>query len=223
FAGAVGDCEVSNGRANHRHENHPWGYKPGSKNLFGAMAARIEEGLNAAPEGSHLGGVLWYQGETDAMKEDHATTYYERFQTLVKDVRALGFPDLQFFTVAITGTTSRLPYLDKVRDAQLHAGSSARTSGVWVVDAFGLPMFTDGLHLLTNAQVEVGERMALQVFAATEPSPLTRKGTQVTNDGCTRGWVRGDALVSKAEIHFDRIAALAKSRRESTHDIVSQV
>lgn len=42
---------------------------------------------------------------------------------------------------------------DQVRDAQLAAGSSTGINGVWVTDAFGLPMFTDGLHLLTNAQV----------------------------------------------------------------------
>lgn len=58
---------------------------------------------------------IYPQGETDAMKEDDARTYDERFQTLVTDVRALGYPDLRFFTVAITGTTARLPYLDKVR------------------------------------------------------------------------------------------------------------
>lgn len=48
--------------------------------------------------------------------------------------------------------------LDQVRDAQLAAGSPTGINGVWVTDAFGLPMFTDGLHLLTNAQVcaEIG-------------------------------------------------------------------
>lgn len=44
--------------------------------------------------------------------------------------------------------------VDQVRDAQLRAGSSAGISGVWVTDALGLPMHTDGLHLLTNAQVQ---------------------------------------------------------------------
>lgn len=55
------------------------------------------------------------QGETDGMREDTAETYLDRFQTLVNDVRGLGYPDLQFFTVAVTGTTPRLPHLEKVR------------------------------------------------------------------------------------------------------------
>lgn len=54
------------------------------------------------------------QGETDAMKEDTAETYLDRFQTLVNDVRGLGYPDLKIFTVAVTGTTPRLPHLAKV-------------------------------------------------------------------------------------------------------------
>lgn len=60
--GVVGDCETSAGHASHsKQQNRPWGYKPGSKNLFEAMAARTDEALRAAPEGSRLGGMLWYQ------------------------------------------------------------------------------------------------------------------------------------------------------------------
>lgn len=44
---------------------------------------------------------------------------------------------------------------EQVRDAQLRAGSSAGMSGVWVADALGLPMHRDGLHLLTNGQVQL--------------------------------------------------------------------
>lgn len=55
------------------------------------------------------------QGETDAMREDTAETYFDRFQTLVNDVRGLGYPDLKIFTVAVTATTLRLPHLVKVR------------------------------------------------------------------------------------------------------------
>lgn len=39
----------------------PWSYKPGASNLFGAMAERVEEALRAAPEGSRVAGMLWYQ------------------------------------------------------------------------------------------------------------------------------------------------------------------
>lgn len=60
------------------------------------------------------GFYVFRQGETDAVKEDRAHTYYERFEALVTDVRGLGYPELKFFTVAVTGTTDRLPYLQQV-------------------------------------------------------------------------------------------------------------
>lgn len=44
-----------------------------------------------------------------------AQTYYERFETLVNDIRGLGYPDLKFFSVAVTGSIpSRLPFLQQV-------------------------------------------------------------------------------------------------------------
>lgn len=54
------------------------------------------------------------QGETDGAKEDRAKTYYERFETLVEDIRGLGYPDLNIFTVAVTGSNGRLSFLNQV-------------------------------------------------------------------------------------------------------------
>lgn len=61
----VGDCEApKEGKVDNNtpiQTNAPWEYKPGSSNLFGAMASRAEEALKAAPEGSQIAGILWYQ------------------------------------------------------------------------------------------------------------------------------------------------------------------
>eukprot|EP00752_Nemacystus_decipiens_P012128 g10753.t1 len=218
YQGVVGDCEASTGPR--KQGNRPWRYKPGSKNLFGAMAARTKEALEAAPEGSRLGGMLWYQGETDGAKEGLAQTYYERFEALVQDIRGLGYPGLKIFTVAVTGSNGRLSFLPQVRDAQLRAGSSAGMSGVWVADALGLPMHRDGLHLLTNAQVELGERMALQVYASTEASESRKEGSQTAICGWERDLAERDLRVSRAEKDLHKIASMAKSKLEIKHDAV---
>ncbi|CAM9709763.1 unnamed protein product, partial [Choristocarpus tenellus] len=147
--------------------NGPWNYKAGTYNLFNAMTERAMQALKLAPKGSHLRGVLWYQGETDAMHQYSAETYSERFERLVLSTRQhLSIPNLRFFTVAITGTTTRLVHLEKVREAQESVMSTTGLDNVWVADAFGLPMFPDGLHLTTSGQVELGERLARQVFAS---------------------------------------------------------
>ncbi|CAM9347480.1 unnamed protein product [Ectocarpus sp. 13 AM-2016] len=222
YEGEVGDCELP-ARHGEVQGNQPWGYKPGSKNLFGAMSARVDEALKAAPEGSHLGGMLWYQGETDAAKEDRAETYGDRFQTLIEDVRGLGYPDLNIFTVAVTGTTARLPYLQRVRDAQLFAGSPMGIAGVWVTDAFGLPMFPDGLHLVTKAQVELGERMALQIFTTTAASAPGRENARAATDDPTRDWAIEDERVRKAANDLSCIVASTKSKSASKDGPISQV
>lgn len=66
--GDVGDCEslTEAGPDAAIQTNPPWRYKPalpalGARNLFEAMARRIDEALRDAPPGSELVGVLWYQ------------------------------------------------------------------------------------------------------------------------------------------------------------------
>lgn len=63
LVGDVGDCEgqTEAGADAAMQTNTPWGYKPGTRNLFEAMAKRTDEALRDAPPGSELVGVLWYQ------------------------------------------------------------------------------------------------------------------------------------------------------------------
>lgn len=95
--------------------------KTGVENLQKAKKSRntVVDGMPTSSK-SYSDGVFFRlhvfgQGETDAAKEDHAHTYYGRFEALVTDVRDLGYPELKIFTVAVTGTTDRLPYLPQVR------------------------------------------------------------------------------------------------------------
>lgn len=48
------------------------------------------------------------------------------------------------------------PYIEEVREAQLNIG----LPNVKCVDAEGLPLEPDGLHLTTQAQVRLGEMLA---------------------------------------------------------------
>jgi hypothetical protein len=60
--------------------------------------------------------------------------------------------------VVPTSTTVKLPYLRELRESQLSLPS--RVPGCLVVDAFGLGLMSDGLHLATGSQLELGRRMA---------------------------------------------------------------
>lgn len=68
--------------------------------------------------------------------------------------------------------------------------------------------------------------MALQVFAASQPVAPGREEHQAVAGAlgdAVGDWVLRDTRVKKAEKVLNRMAALAKSKRESKHDAISQV
>lgn len=72
-------------------------------------------------------------------------------------------------------------------------------------------------------QVELGERMALQIFAATEASAPGRANARAAIYGRTRDWAREDARISKAENDLSCIVASTKSENASKDGTISQV
>ncbi|CAM9190602.1 unnamed protein product [Discosporangium mesarthrocarpum] len=224
YRGIVDDCEDKGTSSSHQGVKSPWEYKPGAKNLFGAMAERATQALASAPEGSHLAGVLWYQGETDASDESSAASYLDRFKLFVSATRRrLGILGLRFFTVAITGTTNRLLYLRQVREVQLSVGPAVGLGNIWVVDSFGLPMLPDGLHLTTRGQVELGERLARLVFTCDVDGDSMLRETHGLV-GCEHwGWVWEEQRAEKARAWLEEMTTMSRLQQESKHTAISQV
>lgn len=134
-------------------------WKPGGgrDTLYGSCIAR------ARTQGP-VKGVLWYQGETDAGRENAAEGWKASFETLVAAFRA----DLQ---------GKRLPIvIVQLADMPSPAISAPKTYPSWsaiqaaqagplpacvaMVSAQGLPKKPDDLHLTTAGQRVVGERLA---------------------------------------------------------------
>ncbi|MFS7983747.1 putative sialate O-acetylesterase domain, SGNH hydrolase superfamily [Helianthus anomalus] len=105
--------------------------------------------------GGSVRGVLWFQGESDTVIEVDARKYKRRLVNLFGNLRAdLGDPLLPIVHVAIT--SGQGPYVETVRKAQL----GIKLPKVTCVDANGLPMLQDKLHLSTPAQVRLGQMLA---------------------------------------------------------------
>ncbi|TVU13368.1 hypothetical protein EJB05_40420 [Eragrostis curvula] len=121
--------------------------------LYEQMIARSR----AAAECGEIQAVLWYQGESDTIS-DHATAVYrENLEKLITNVREdLGMPQLPFIQVALASGTET--NIEKVRSAQYSVSSSL--PNVVTVDAMGLPLNEDNVHLSTGAQVKLGEMLA---------------------------------------------------------------
>ncbi|XP_020572195.1 probable carbohydrate esterase At4g34215 [Phalaenopsis equestris] len=109
----------------------------------------------AVEKGGILAAVLWYQGESDTVSKVDAEAYGRRMETLVWDLRRdLDEPDLLVIQVALASGEGK--YVDIVRKAQ----KGMKVRNVLCVDADGLQLEPDNLHLTTGAQVTLGQMLA---------------------------------------------------------------
>lgn len=121
--------------------------------LYEAAVARARAAV--AGGGGALGAVLWFQGESDTIEVDDARAYGGKMERLVADLREdLGSPNLLVIQVGLASGEGN--YTDIVRDAQ----KSINLPNVILVDAMGLPLSDDQLHLSTEAQLRLGEMLA---------------------------------------------------------------
>ncbi|XP_042509290.1 probable carbohydrate esterase At4g34215 [Macadamia integrifolia] len=141
------------------------------QHLYEKMVRRAKESVK---EGSgEIRAVVWYQGESDTSSQHDAHSYKANMEKLIRDVRSdLNSPSLPFIQVAIASGDGR--FIERVREAQL----GINLNNVICVDAQGLPLKEDNLHLTTEAQVQLGNMLAdgyLTHFAssATCPTPTT--------------------------------------------------
>ncbi|XVF39871.1 hypothetical protein PTKIN_Ptkin01aG0067600 [Pterospermum kingtungense] len=120
--------------------------------LYEQLVKRAQMALQS---GGVYKAMLWYQGESDTINQQDVELYKGRLKRFFNDLRSdLQAPNLPIFQVALASGEG--PYTEEVRKAQLHIG----LGNVKCVDAKGLPLEQDGLHLTTPAQVRLGEMLA---------------------------------------------------------------
>ncbi|KAI7905662.1 SGNH hydrolase-type esterase domain-containing protein [Cokeromyces recurvatus] len=134
---------------------------PFNTTLYGAMIARIEQ---VGP----ITGILWYQGESDTVKEQDAVTYKERFLQWLQDLRQdLKRDNLPVAFVQIGSHRVDDPEMIKnwkiVQDGQRKLFDYHHfTAGVASFDG----SLDDRLHLSATALNKVGERLAIAATCA---------------------------------------------------------
>ncbi|OEL20534.1 putative carbohydrate esterase [Dichanthelium oligosanthes] len=135
--------------------------------LYEAAVERTRAALGEG--GGTLGAVLWFQGESDTIELDDATAYGGRMERLVNDLRAdLGIPNLPVIQVGLASGEGN--YTDIVREAQ----KNIKLPNVILVDAMGLPLRDDQLHLSTEAQLELGDMLG-QAYLKFNSSTYSRQ------------------------------------------------
>ncbi|KAI3850343.1 hypothetical protein MKX03_003696 [Papaver bracteatum] len=115
----------------------------------------ITRSLLSLMEGGRIQDVLWYQGESDTVNPTDAQSYGDNLKKFISDFRAdLHLPLLPFIQVALASAEG--PYKGIVRKTQLEID----LPNVWTVEADGLPLGPDGIHLSTGAQFRLGRMLA---------------------------------------------------------------
>jgi hypothetical protein len=120
----------------------------------------------------NMRGILWMQGERDAMYLTSALNYLANFRTLIDSLRSqLKTPELPFLFGRIYAPTYK--YRDSVRSAQSHAARVISNTRMVVTD--DLPLF-DGVHFNTQGQLELGKRFFDTYLDITNQSTALEKG-----------------------------------------------
>lgn len=148
----------------------------GGRSLFGSMLLSIEAA------GGRVAGVLWYQGESDALGPEHAA-FADRLRDLVGALREeLAAPALPFFHVQL-GRVVLIPGLDPdtapawsaIREVQrtIDLGPGG------VSTAVDLPL-SDPIHVSTRGLRRLGRRLARLASGAATPLTIEEITKTVT-------------------------------------------
>ncbi|KAF7830588.1 putative carbohydrate esterase [Senna tora] len=120
--------------------------------LYNELMRRANESVR---DGGTIRALLWFQGESDTVTKQDAYAYKARMERFFKDIRShLRIPSLLIIQVAITSGEGKL--INKVREGQIEM----KLPNVKCVDAKGLRLEADRLHLTTKSQVQLGIMLA---------------------------------------------------------------
>jgi hypothetical protein len=132
--------------------------------LYASCLRRIEL---ARPKGT-LAGVLWWQGEAEAVHLSWTPGWDTKFATLVAAWRAdTGLPGLPVvFARIYTTSATAYPYVHIIRSQQ----EAIDIPGVSMIDIDGLPLLSN-VHVTTAGQLTAGARYADAMLALGDPPP----------------------------------------------------
>ncbi|KAG8364234.1 hypothetical protein BUALT_Bualt19G0107000 [Buddleja alternifolia] len=121
--------------------------------LYESMVKRAKAAAHGG--GGEIKAVLWYQGESDTSSQHDVDCYKESMERLIENVRAdLDLPSLPVIQVALASGGEK--YIEKIREIQ----KGIELPNVVCVDAKGLQLNEDNLHLSTEAQIQLGHMLA---------------------------------------------------------------
>jgi len=142
-------------------------WKKGSRNYKHHLTtiAKATENLKANKITFKIAGMLWMQGESDAMKKHMAKAYEDKLRELIQRIRNhYSLAELPFVvgrissTLLNANTSYKMPYTKTVQSAQEKVAQTDKYTYVFKTDDFGLNK--DNVHFNTQGQLSLGKKFA---------------------------------------------------------------
>ncbi|XP_058727154.1 probable carbohydrate esterase At4g34215 [Vicia villosa] len=127
--------------------------------LYNQLVRRSIESVRNG--GGVIRALLWYQGESDTVREEDAKAYKARMESFIMNIRSdLKLPNLLVIQVALASGEGK--FINMVRYGQLNI----KLPNVRCVDAKGLRLKSDNLHLTSMSEVYLGIQLAHAYLAS---------------------------------------------------------
>lgn len=137
----------------------------------GDLYASAVEAAHAAIPPAKLAGVLWHQGESDAMSRDDASSYQDRLCGMIRALREeFGKPDLPFVAGELGRflDATRYPYRQTINAALARLPEVAPPATC--VSSGSLTALADSLHFNAISLREFGLRYARAFISLAAPN-----------------------------------------------------
>ena len=170
FGGPIGIIKLSPGGTNLAVQWSP----EAAKSLYGKLLRSVQDARKSRP--IVIAGMLWMQGEADAVHEEMAGAYQKNLTHLIEAARRdFGSPGLPFACGSVNPPpTPRYAYADLVRKAQ----AGIDLPGYRMFDCDDLPKGNDHLHYNSRGQRELGERFARALVELLPPGQAPKQGSE---------------------------------------------
>jgi len=151
-------------------------------NVFQETANAAINNLIAAGKSPAIAGMLWMQGESDALNTSMANAYEANLRNLIGAVRTdFATPTMPFILGRITTLWGTTANNTKVRTAEDAVGADPTLTSVSTFSTDGLSLWVSPHaypnHYDTQGQIELGNLFASQFAPTPEPATFVLAGT----------------------------------------------
>jgi len=133
--------------------------------LYENFIKSVHDGLAALPAGTEpeIAGMIWMQGESDAiLTKDVADEYEYNLTNLINDLRSeFNVPQMPFVIGQISEARAWDAFGSTIRKAQLDVSKNVSNTSMIITTDFEL---TDAAHYNGKGQISLGERFATSMY-----------------------------------------------------------